>query len=302
MFNLEEVRILLTNRDTLDLDCLFMSKQYEFKKVLLDNDLKNELINALIDKFFLITNAKTVENYDPIVRLEDKIPSLAVSDVTNLEEVKHIFNNIQAINPITSIEETKESKAYVIILKNDDNKIIFYKKYSSSNYLKSRLKILFRDGRLEKLDKDILSIDEKFDCAIYGDYIAIFSQHSFEQIFNYIDEYTRKATDNISIIQELNLIENLGLMQEDCNKVTIKKKISKISLKDIEWFENKMKNDIDRIRLVINEANLDMSIEDDKLIFNDTSELIHLIQNDYLTSKISEENFVADKKTKIVAR
>lgn len=299
MFNLEEVKVLLSNKDNFDLDCLFMSKEYEFRKVLLDNDLKEELINNLIERFVCMTNEKTVEDYDPIVKLDDKVPSIGVADVSNFDRIKDKFNNIEKIASIDSIEETKGSKAYAIILKKDEEKIIFFKKFSSTNYLKRKLKILFKDGRLKKLNEDILSIDDKFDCVVYKDYIAIFTQLYFEQIFDYKDEYTKKANENISKIRELDLIKNIDLMEKDCKKTTIKKKISKITNENIKWFNDKMKNDIDRIKLVIEEAKLDMVIEKNKIVANDTSELIHLIQNDYLTSKISEENFVTDKKTKL---
>lgn len=299
MFNLEEVKLLLGSKDNFDLDCLFMSKEYELSKVLLDNDLKEELINNLIERFVYMTKEKTVEDYDPIVKLDDKVPSIGVADVSNLDRIKDKFNNIEKIASIDSIEETKDSKAYAIILKKDEEKIIFFKKFSSTNYLKRKLKILFKDGRLKKLNQDILSIDDKFDCVVYKDHIAIFTQLYFEQIFDYKDEYTKKANENINKIRELDLIKNIDLMEKDCKKVTIKKKISKITNENIEWFNNKMKNDVDRIKSVIQEAKLDMVIEKNKIVANDTSELIHLIQNDYLTSKISEENFVTDKKTKL---
>jgi len=276
-----------------------MSKQYGLTKVLLDNELKGELIESLIGKFIYNTNEKTVEEYDPIVKMDDKVPSIKVSDVGNLNEIIDKFNNIESIQPIESIEEAKNSKAYALVLKKDEQKIIFFKRFSSTNYLKRKLKIFFKDGRLEKLNKDILSIDDKFDCVVYKNYVAIFTQHYFEQIFDYKDEYTRKANDNIDKIKGLDLIENIDLMEDDCKKVTIKKKISKITQGNIDWFNDKMKNDTNKIELVINEAKLDMIIEGGKISFNDTSELIHLIQNDYLTSKISQENFVSYKKDKI---
>ncbi|WP_049041706.1 Kiwa anti-phage protein KwaB-like domain-containing protein [Clostridium sporogenes] len=299
MFNLGEVRTLLGNRDNFDLDCLFMSKDYKLKKVLLTDELKKDLISNLIEKFIYITGEKTVEEYDPIVKLDDKVPSIGVSDVGNLYEIIDEFNDIEVINEIDSIEETKDSKAYVLILKKEQHKVIFFKRFSSSNYLKRKLKIFFNDGRLKKLNKDILSIDDKFDCVVYEDFVAIFNQYYFEQIFDYKDEYTKKANENIDKIRSLDLIKNIDLMEKDCKKITIKKKISKITTTNIIWFNDKMKNDIERIKLVISEAKLDMIIENNKVVANDTSELIHLIQNDYLTSKISQENFVADKKTKI---
>ncbi|KEH91814.1 hypothetical protein Z962_12875, partial [Clostridium botulinum C/D str. BKT12695] len=123
MFNLENVRSLFDNKDDFDLDCLFMSKEYKLKKVLLDNNLKKELIDSLIDKFIYMTEGKTIEAYDPIVKLDDKIPSLSVGDVGNLENVKENFNNIETVNTVSSIEDIKSSKAYIIILKKEDNKV-----------------------------------------------------------------------------------------------------------------------------------------------------------------------------------
>ncbi|WP_285440679.1 Kiwa anti-phage protein KwaB-like domain-containing protein [Clostridium autoethanogenum] len=166
-------------------------------------------------------------------------------------------------------------------------------------YLKSKFKILLSEGKMKKIDKDILSLNNKFDCVMYKEDIAIFTQLYFEQIFDYKDEYTKKANKTISKIKKLNIIENIDNIESDCEKITIKKKMSKIKDESINWFKEKVESNIEDIKNIISKANLDMEVRNGKIISNDTSELIHLIQDDYLKSNLSGNNFVADKKTKI---
>lgn len=300
MFNLEEVRELLYDRDGFDLDCIFISKDYEFKKALIQDELKEEIINSLINRFINITNEKNVVEYDPIIKLDYAIDSICVEDVTKLNEIKDIFNNIEDIDEIQDFSEVYNSKAYAMVLKKDDTNLVFFKKFISSIYLKSKMKILWLEGRMQRFNRDILSIDDKFDCVTYIDDLLVFSKSAFEQIFDYKDEYTRKANDNIDYIDGFNIVSNIDLLREESEKVTIKKKLAKIKTENIDWFNNQLQTNFNKIEHIINTVGLDIEIVDGTLNINDVSELIHLIQNDYLKSEIDDENYVADSKIHIV--
>lgn len=300
MFNLEEVRELLYDRNGFDLDCIFISKDYEFKKALIQDDLKEEIISSLIDRFINITNEKNVVEYDPIIKLDYAIDSICVEDVTKLNEIKDIFNNIEDVDEIQDFSEVYNSKAYAMVLKKDDINLVFFKKFISSIYLRSKMKILWLEGRMQRFNRDILSIDDKFDCVTYMEDLLVFSKSAFEQIFDYKDEYTRKANDNIDYIDGFNIVSNIDLLREESEKVTIKKKLAKIKTENIDWFNNQLQTNFNKIEHTINTVGLDIEIVDGTLNINDVSELIHLIQNDYLKSEIDDENYVADSKTHIV--
>ena len=158
---------------------------------------------------------------------------------------------------------------------------------------------MFNEGRLKQIKEDIISIDDKFDCVMYENYMAIFTQLYFEQIFNYQDEYTKKCNENINKIRQLNIIKNIEDIEKESEKVTIKKKLAKIKDSDINWFKDKVNNSLNDIQNIISSVGLDMKIENGEIISNDTSELIHLIQDDYLKSNLSGDDYVTDKKTKI---
>lgn len=75
--------------------------------------------------------------------------------------------------------------------------------------------------------------------------------------------------------------------------------MAKIKDSDINWFKDKVNNSLNDIQNIISSVGLDMKIENGEIISNDTSELIHLIQDDYLKSNLSGDDYVTDKKTKI---
>lgn len=305
MFNLAEAREQFKERDNIELDCIFLDSEYAVTKIVVDDNGKNDVIESIIDRFQFLTKDKNMVQYDPIVKLSESIDSIDSNmlDTGKLEKINLALEDITAINEISDFKDIENSKAYILILTNlrSDKKILFIKKNSSSTYLKSKLKLLFSEGRFEKIDKDIFSVDDKFDCVLYENEFAIFSQSHFEQIFNYKDEYTKKANVVIEKIKKLDIIDNIEDVINDSDKITVKKKLSKITDESIEWFRDKICNNKEAIKDTINKAQLDMTISDEgKIIANDTSELIHLIQDDYVRSNISENtNYVAEKKTKV---
>lgn len=299
MFNLEFSRSILEDKKGFDLDCIFISKGYELKKALIQDNLKDEIIENLVERFIKITDDMKVVEYDPIVKIDGSIDSISVEDVTKLNEIKNNLYNIESIEEAKKFEELQDSKAYAMVLKKDNSSIIFFKKVISSIYLKSKMKILWFEGRMQKFNKDILSIDEKFDCVMYSDDLLVFSKSAFEQIFDYKDEYTKKANENIAYIDNFSIINNIDLIREESEKVTIKKKLAKIKSENIDWFNNQLQNNFNKIEHTINTVGLDIEIVDGKLNINDVSELIHLVQNDYLKSEIDDENYVADSKKHI---
>lgn len=304
MFDLEVVRkeLISGKEDTsLLLSCIFISKEFKLSKVLIECDLKKDLKKSIINRFIDLTNEKSICEYDPIAKIDGTIDSIDVKEVPKLQEIKNIFNDVSHIPEIKSFEEIENSRAYAIMLTNIENEknYIFFKKVFSSLYLKSKLKGFFSEGKLKKLKENIVSIDDKFDCVMYEDFMTIFTQLYFEQIFDYQDEYTKKCNININKIKQLNIIENMESIEEDSEKITIKKKLAKIKDEDISWFRDKITNSFIDIQNIINKVGLDMKIENGKIISNDTSELIHLIQDDYLKSDLSGDNYVTDKKTKI---
>lgn len=304
MFDLDLVREELDNGKedaNLSLSCIFISKEFKLSKVFIEDDLKKDLKKNIIKRFIDLTNEKCIGEYDPIAKIDGTIDSIEVKEVSKLEAIKNSFNDISHIPEIRSFEEIENSRAYAIILTNIDNEknYIFFKKVFSGLYLKCKLKGIFSEGKLIKLKEDIVSIDDKFDCVMHEEFMTIFTQLYFEQIFDYQDEYTKKCDININKIKELNVIENIESIEKDSEKVTIKKKLAKIKDEDISWFRDKINNSFMDIQNIINKVGLDMKIENGKITSNDTSELIHLIQDDYLKSDLSGDNYVTDKKTKL---
>lgn len=304
MFDLDLVKEELEQgKESTDLllSCVFISKDFKLSKVLIEDNLKNDLKKRIIEKFINLTKEKCMGEYDPIAKLDGIIDSIDVKEVPKLQKIKKNFNDMSNIPEIEKFEEIKNSKAYAIVLTdiNTEKSYIFFKKVFSSLYLKSKLKGIFSEGKLKKIKENIISIDDKFDCVMYEDYMAIFTQLYFEQIFDYKDEYTKKCKENINKIKQLNIIENIENIENDSGKITIKKKLAKIKDEDINWFRDKINNSPRDIENIINMVGLDMKIENGKIISNDTSELIHLIQDDYLKSDLSGDNYVTDKKIKL---
>lgn len=61
----------------------------------------------------------------------------------------------------------------------------------------------------------------------------------------------------------------------------------KVIQENLNWFKDQVINNSSNIQTIIQRANLDMEFNDGKIIAHDCSELIHLIQDDYLNSHLS---------------
>ena len=299
MFDLESVKSKFSELRGFDLDYLYVDKDFHIEKVLIENELKKILIESLCQKFLKMVEDKVIVEYDPLINNENEIDSICTNRVSKFSDLANFIYDIETISEMTNFEELKNKKFYIIVLKKDNFKIAFFKKISSTMYLKSKFKIFWNKGRLEEFKKDILAIDDKFDCVQYIDDFLVFSKAAFEQIFGFQNEYTTLCERNINTIESLGIIENIDILRVESEKITIKKKFSRITEENIDWFQDHFKNNRSKILYIIDKVNLDMQVVNNKLIIGDVSELIHLIQNDYLRSEIDDERFVTEQKKRI---
>lgn len=152
MFELQDAKMELECKEDISLSCIFISQNFELSKVLIEKELKDDLIKSFIDRFLRSTKEKKVVEYDPIVKLDDCIDSINIQEIPNLNNMQDKFDDISNIKLIDKFSDIETSRAYAIILNNrkSNNKVILFKKFLSSIYLKSKFKILLSEGKMKK--------------------------------------------------------------------------------------------------------------------------------------------------------
>ncbi|AGY75321.1 hypothetical protein [Clostridium autoethanogenum] len=131
MFELQDAKMELECKEDISLSCIFISQNFELSKVLIEKELKDDLIKSFIDRFLRSTKEKKVVEYDPIVKLDDCIDSINIQEIPNLNNMQDKFDDISNIKLIDKFSDIETSRAYAIILNNrkSNNKVILFKNF-----------------------------------------------------------------------------------------------------------------------------------------------------------------------------
>lgn len=129
----------------------------------------------------------------------------------------------------------------------------------------------------------------------------IINRKFFEDIFNFKSYYVEKAIRCIEKINAQNIITNINAFKEIClNDSNIVFRLAKIELSD-DLID--VKNHLKEIDSIIKEDNLNIYFTGDNKIVIDSNtpkdiirDILGLINDEYLTSRITKKNYVATTK------
>lgn len=194
--------------------------------------------NSLLTQFKSYINSKFIENEDLIFgNLTD------ADDRKNAAYYYDIAEKPEGLEYLTTILENEEQeafdfgndnlnsiKAFVILIGNHEHKISIYKKHYPINYLKrdSILRIFPAGTRFEKIDKNILSINETFEFMQIANNLIVLSTKVLEKHFGYERIIRNAASANLEIIENSELLEDITLLQTLSNELKYAKRIVRI--------------------------------------------------------------------------
>ena len=193
---------------------------------------------------------------------------------------------------IPSFNETALEKlqSYAIEIKNDKERIIYFRKYGKGSKISSTgLALLLKKGKFNKLDGDVFKFDNTIDCVYYewdgqiGLYII--NRDYFESIFSFYEVYKEESAAAQSILESSNLISiTKGLFESIIEKRRYAKKIALINKKG-----NFDQIDLQKIQTLMVKAHnvFKFTIKDKKIIITDREAL-----KDFLD--VCEKHILAD--------
>lgn len=184
--------------------------------------INSKLVNNDTLLFANLTEADDRKNAAYYYDLEEKPDGLLhlSSVLQNEEQEKFNFNDYD-LNAI---------KAFVILIGNQNHKISLYKRHYPINYLHrdSVLRIFPAATRFEKIDKNILSINESFEFMQIGNDLIILSTKVLEKHFGFEQIIRNAATANLGIIENSELLEDISLLNDLSTELKYAKKIVRI--------------------------------------------------------------------------
>jgi len=202
------VDLLLAREEETDSD----EATYDFRRIKLGDDIAPELETLVREK--VESKADAYENdsirFDPY-SLENRDRDetlLQYEDVDNIHQFEHFDRLLQGQRfQHTSYEEPPKPDFQAIRLRDEDDKetAIAFLNYRHSQILGRKSWLRMKVGGSDthrKVDESILSIPDRVDAVYYDDTMFIFDQNKFEKIFDYLEEYRRRADDVIDHLDE----------------------------------------------------------------------------------------------------
>ena len=120
-----------------------------------------------------------------VIMEKNNIEYIEKGDVVHFKIIKSELKKINL--DLFDLEETKKLWAFAIKF---GSELIYFRKYTENKILdkKPLLALFVSDGAFNKLDKSVITIDQKVDCIYYKEKIYILNKNQFEQIFSFLEK------------------------------------------------------------------------------------------------------------------
>ncbi|WP_304341590.1 Kiwa anti-phage protein KwaB-like domain-containing protein [Metaclostridioides mangenotii] len=258
-------------------------KYYSYSPLVRER-LQKELIN-LTRSYLTGFISKEQLMFNPISSMDDTIEYCDIGYIGNYDDVIESYRDINCdrtdiipgdINKLTfycmeiSYTESGQNK-YIRLFR----RVTKFKKLSKSGILG-----LIKNNEFSKLDNNILGLDGFTDIVVFENEVLILNRISLERIFSIHDQYERKAKETISVIKEIDKIENFDQFEEDClSDKRIKKTLTKMADK-WERLEQSLSN-FEKIEDTIDMFDLDIDVDvadSKKIIYENKEQLKEILR------------------------
>lgn len=256
------------------------------------NSLKEELVNIVIAGFKEL-RGKNIMTFNPTGSLDDTIE---VCDYASVDSLTHI---VESMKEDKLLEENPEDISkftfYCLVIQlgqTEEDNLLLFRRLTKFKKLKKGIVGTLISGDFEKIDAEMLGIDNYIDIIGYNSELTITNHISMERIFDIKTQYQESARQTLAMIKETNKIENFQQFEDDSiNDGRIIRGLSKL-LKDPEMVRKSLEN-ISKIKDLVNRVELDINFTEDenKLLYERKEQLqdITLIIRDaYYQSFINE--------------
>jgi hypothetical protein len=240
---------------------------------------------------------------------------LPYSDKTHIETISKddvpFLNNIilQISNQsIDKFDDKKTSKihGYIVKIETKNETLLLFKKHSPKKLLeKGIMSLIVRNGTLDKLNEDILALEEHYDAALllkgeenYTPKVLVLNRPQFEYLFSFTEFYTDKVNSMKNDFDTVGLIDDSDKLINICqNNFNMMRKLCR-TLENGAYKEMSMEN----IRDCCDKFNVDgVDFDSDgKLIVTEDNiwTILRILDDDHLSSDYTELMYEARSKVK----
>lgn len=253
-------------------------------------------------------------NLDDLLFIEyatESIPESFEVQHIGLSDYKAILEQLAPLSSLINIEVFNEDeyfvdglRFYVITVQPPiGDPIYFFRLYTHKKMLDRSwyFSAWKQNGSYDVIKEPTLLFDQDIDCVSRGDFLYIFNRNNFESIFRFFVEIQKSAKKTLEIIKNCIPFMNFDDFASDCERHLWKmRKLMKMATKP--YLRNVT---IEHITKVIAHNKLPIEIrrvgETEMIVYNKKYkwELLKLLDDNYLWSELTEQNYVVSGKQEL---
>lgn len=277
----------------------------------IENQFLDELKVAFIEEIKAVTDNPsdnfTLENYSSSTKQLDAIylydiPDQLKPEMQSLKDVKEIVDPDNfVINPENSIDQVN---GLYIIIKSDEHVISLYKHIFGVDkiYAQRNIFIVRSNEQFVKQKESMLRISSTFQMLCVDDEIIMTDIQKLERIMDLKEVLTNRAAEHIAtIVNQRQLVKDSIQLERVSKEPTMAKKLIH-ALTEGKVFVHNISNDVIIKFAQKKNAKLNMTYQGEQFDLKNRSEakrFIKLIDDDYLTSELTQEDYDANQKQEL---
>ena len=272
-----------------------------------DVPISSKITSDIVD-LVLLNVEKTLEDkellqFNPTNTEINTIEYLPLLEVNNYENISDAINSINRAH--VNCLDFDDIWGYSIkITYGDEKSILLFKKFSYPKVLKKGIVMSLTDGVYDKVQHDVVSVDNVVHAFSLDENMYILNKGQFEKFFNFSLVYQHYLEESIERLNEMNVIENFNIFVEHClTSDTLTRRMVKVVTE--ERIENVQEN-IDNVPKVIDDFALNVQFDEEnkKIKYEDGSsitDIITLIKGACVYGALDDEKYLASN-TKSLTR
>lgn len=314
--NLQELReqldIINDGENPIGINVHLIKKNEDETETILQADISVELANELIEIFRKTINNKFFNNQELILRdISSSIETVNSIFYYDLQEFPDKLSSAYDFDPFNEYQDfsfnnddIESIKAIIITMGNVDNYFSIYKHVYPVTIVRQdkMLGFLPIGDRFEKLNSNILQINNSIDFLFAGDNLFVNNIKTLSSAYGFNEIIKNQARENITLIQELDLIANINELTSFVDNIKYAKRVLRINANSpvLQLAKSRI------IEFISNHHKLGPKIrlnEDNDRIFLDTDVskiiIIGILNDDYLKSNLTDLDYESENKSEI---
>lgn len=240
---------------------------------------------------------------------------LPYSDKTHIETISKddvpFLNDIIlqiSYQNIDKFDDKKTSKihGYIVKIEKENETLLLFKKHAPKKLLeKGIMSLVARNGTLDKLNEDVLALEERYDAVLllknekgYEPKVFVLNRSQFEYFFSFTEFYVNKVTSMKNDFDTVGLVDDSDKLINICqNNFNMMRKLCR-TLENGAYKEMSMDNIIDCCNTFdIDGVDFDSN---GKLIVTEDNiwTILRILDDDHLSSDYTELMYEARSKVK----